>query len=115
MIKNADVVIVGGGISGCSTAYRLAEAGVKNIVVIFALLQLHRVRRHRLGKGHRRRRGFRCGRGRLSRRQSALRRGLRDALRLLTRDAPAQQTCGNKKKDEAKYSVIFHKSTYKTL
>ena len=34
MIKNADVVIVGGGISGCSTAFRLAEAGVKNIVVI---------------------------------------------------------------------------------
>ena len=34
MINKADVVIVGGGISGCSTAYRLAEAGVKNIVVI---------------------------------------------------------------------------------
>ena len=34
MIKSAEVVIIGGGISGCSTAYNLAKKGVKNIVVI---------------------------------------------------------------------------------
>ena len=34
MSVTADVVIVGGGITGCSTAFRLAEAGVKNIVVL---------------------------------------------------------------------------------
>ncbi len=34
MIKTADVVIIGGGISGCSIAYNLAKKGVKNVVVI---------------------------------------------------------------------------------
>ncbi len=34
MSITADVVIVGGGISGCSIAFRLAEAGVKHIVVL---------------------------------------------------------------------------------
>jgi sarcosine oxidase subunit beta len=34
-MKNiADVVIIGGGISGCSIAYNLAKKGVKNIVVL---------------------------------------------------------------------------------
>ncbi|TAH63555.1 MAG: FAD-binding oxidoreductase [Gottschalkiaceae bacterium] len=34
MIKTADVVIIGGGISGCSIAYNLAKKGVKNIVLL---------------------------------------------------------------------------------
>lgn len=34
MNKTADVVIIGGGISGCAIAYNLAKKGVKNIVVI---------------------------------------------------------------------------------
>ncbi|MGF7057090.1 NAD(P)/FAD-dependent oxidoreductase [Brassicibacter mesophilus] len=34
MIKSADVVIIGGGISGCSIAYNLAKKGVKSIVVL---------------------------------------------------------------------------------
>lgn len=34
MINAADVVIIGGGISGCSIAYNLAKKGVKNIVVL---------------------------------------------------------------------------------
>ncbi len=34
MIKTADVVIIGGGISGASIAYNLAARGVKNVVVI---------------------------------------------------------------------------------
>ncbi len=34
MLKTADVVIVGGGITGCSIAYNLAKKGVKNIVVL---------------------------------------------------------------------------------
>lgn len=34
MINTADVVIIGGGISGCSIAYNLAKKGVKNIVVL---------------------------------------------------------------------------------
>jgi sarcosine oxidase, subunit beta len=34
MIKTAEVVIIGGGISGCSIAYNLAKKGVKDIAVI---------------------------------------------------------------------------------
>lgn len=34
LIRSADVVIIGGGISGCSIAYNLAKKGVENIVVI---------------------------------------------------------------------------------
>lgn len=34
MINTADVVIIGGGISGCSIAYNLAKKGVKNVVVL---------------------------------------------------------------------------------
>jgi sarcosine oxidase subunit beta len=34
MNKKAKVVIIGGGISGCSTAYNLAKKGVKDIVVV---------------------------------------------------------------------------------
>jgi len=34
MMKTADVVIIGGGISGCATAYFLAKKGVKNILLI---------------------------------------------------------------------------------
>lgn len=34
MIKRADVVIIGGGVQGCSIAYNLAKKGCKNIVVL---------------------------------------------------------------------------------
>ena len=34
MNKTADIVIIGGGISGCSIAYNLAMKGVKNIIVL---------------------------------------------------------------------------------
>ncbi|MDO4568343.1 MAG: FAD-binding oxidoreductase [Clostridia bacterium] len=34
MLTSADVVIIGGGISGCSAAYSLARKGVRNIVVL---------------------------------------------------------------------------------
>ncbi|HBD62933.1 MAG TPA: FAD-dependent oxidoreductase, partial [Clostridiales bacterium] len=34
MRNSAEVVIIGGGISGCSIAYNLAKKGVKNIVVL---------------------------------------------------------------------------------
>jgi sarcosine oxidase subunit beta len=34
MKTSSDVVIIGGGISGCSIAYNLAKKGVKNIVVV---------------------------------------------------------------------------------
>lgn len=34
MKNSADVVIIGGGISGCSIAYNLAKQGMKNVVVI---------------------------------------------------------------------------------
>ena len=34
MVNNAEIVIIGGGISGCSIAYNLAKKGVRDIVVI---------------------------------------------------------------------------------
>src|SRR6056297_2451352 len=34
MTKKANIVIIGGGISGCSTAYSLAKKGVKDILVV---------------------------------------------------------------------------------
>lgn len=34
MINTADVVVIGGGISGCSIAYNLAKKGVRNVAVI---------------------------------------------------------------------------------
>lgn len=34
MPKTADVIIIGGGLMGCSTAYELAKRNVKNIVVL---------------------------------------------------------------------------------
>ncbi|QUH20770.1 NAD(P)/FAD-dependent oxidoreductase [Alkaliphilus sp. B6464] len=34
MIKTADIVIIGGGISGCSIAYNLAKKGVNNIIIL---------------------------------------------------------------------------------
>lgn len=34
MIKKADIVIIGGGIQGCSIAYNLAKKGAKNIVIL---------------------------------------------------------------------------------
>jgi sarcosine oxidase subunit beta len=33
-IRTADVVVIGGGVNGCSTAYHLAKSGVKNVVLI---------------------------------------------------------------------------------
>ncbi len=34
LIKTADIVIIGGGISGCSIAYNLAKKGVNNIIIL---------------------------------------------------------------------------------
>lgn len=34
MLKSADVVIIGGGVQGCSIAYHLAKKGIKNIAVL---------------------------------------------------------------------------------
>lgn len=34
MVEKADIVIIGGGISGCSIAYNLAKKGMKNIVLL---------------------------------------------------------------------------------
>ncbi len=34
MAKNADVVIIGGGINGCCSAYYLAKRGVRNVVLV---------------------------------------------------------------------------------
>ena len=34
MNKTADVIIVGGGIVGCATAYYLAKKGIKDIIVL---------------------------------------------------------------------------------
>ena len=36
MKKTADVIIIGGGIVGCASAYYLAKAGVKDIIVLEA-------------------------------------------------------------------------------
>ena len=32
----ADVIIIGGGVNGCATAYYLAKKGVKDVVVLEA-------------------------------------------------------------------------------
>jgi glycine/D-amino acid oxidase-like deaminating enzyme len=34
MMRSADVVIIGGGVTGCSIAFHLAERGVRNVVVL---------------------------------------------------------------------------------
>ena len=34
MKSKAEVVIIGGGISGCAIAYNLAQKGVKDVVVL---------------------------------------------------------------------------------
>ena len=34
MVRSADIVIIGGGIIGCATAYELAKLGAKNVVVL---------------------------------------------------------------------------------
>lgn len=34
MIKKADIVIIGGGVVGCSIAYNLAKLGAKNIILL---------------------------------------------------------------------------------
>lgn len=34
MTITADIIIIGGGVIGCSTAYNLAKAGAKNVVVL---------------------------------------------------------------------------------
>ena len=34
MNKTADVIIIGGGIVGCATAYYLAKSGTKNVIVL---------------------------------------------------------------------------------
>ncbi len=34
MIKSADIVVIGGGVQGCSIAYNLAKKGQKNIVIL---------------------------------------------------------------------------------
>lgn len=36
MKMNADVIIIGGGINGCATAYYLAKRGIKNVLVLEA-------------------------------------------------------------------------------
>lgn len=32
--KSADIIVIGGGVVGCSTAYNLAEQGAKNVVLL---------------------------------------------------------------------------------
>lgn len=34
MVKTADIVVIGGGVVGCSTAYNLAKLGAKNVVLL---------------------------------------------------------------------------------
>lgn len=36
MSTTADVIIIGGGIEGCSTAYYLAKRGITNVIVLEA-------------------------------------------------------------------------------
>ena len=36
MKKTADVIIIGGGINGCATAYYLAKRGIKDVLVLEA-------------------------------------------------------------------------------
>ena len=36
MKKTADVIIIGGGINGCATAYYLAKRGIKGVLVLEA-------------------------------------------------------------------------------
>lgn len=45
MRKSAEVIIVGGGISGCSIAYNLAKKGVKDIVVLGKAVHMRRFHR----------------------------------------------------------------------
>ena len=33
-MKNSDIIIIGGGVVGCSTAYNLAQQGAKNVVLL---------------------------------------------------------------------------------
>ena len=34
MSNNAEIIIIGGGIIGCATAYYLAKNGVKDVIVL---------------------------------------------------------------------------------
>ena len=34
MARTADIVIVGGGVTGCSIAYHLARRGVRNVMIL---------------------------------------------------------------------------------
>ena len=34
MNRTADVIIIGGGVVGCATAYYLAKSGTKNVIVL---------------------------------------------------------------------------------
>ena len=34
MKKNADIIIIGGGVIGCSTAYYLAKNGANNVILL---------------------------------------------------------------------------------
>ena len=46
MKKTADVIIIGGGINGCATAYYLAKRGIKDVLV----LEADRSEERRVGK-----------------------------------------------------------------
>jgi sarcosine oxidase subunit beta len=34
MNRNPDIVIIGGGVSGCSIAWHLAQRGIRNVTVV---------------------------------------------------------------------------------
>ena len=34
MARTADIVIIGGGVTGCSIAYHLARRGVRNVAIV---------------------------------------------------------------------------------